>query len=174
MVNFFSTKILTKIIFSLVILGSTFAVHLFIKKTLSLFFAKLKKLGKSKLTNKGKTLNSISQNVIDVLIFSLAILIIISQWGVNITPILTGAGIFGLAISFGAQSLVKDIIAGFFFLVEDQFNVGDHVKIGLLEGDVYKLTLRLTILKDSEGKKIYIPNSQIKTLTRFPEKKNGN
>jgi len=172
MTKFFTVVILERAFFTVVILGLAFVVHLLTKKTLRLFFSRLTRLGESRLTNKGKTLNSVSQNVVDVLIFSMAILIIISRWGVNITPILTGAGILGLAISFGSQSLVKDIIAGFFFLVEDQFNVGDYVKIGLLEGRVHKLTLRLTILKDSEGRKIYIPNSQIKTIIRFPKKRN--
>lgn len=174
MINFFGVETFEKTLFSIIVLGVAFIIHFFVKKTLRLFFNRLSRLGQSRLTNKGKTLNSITQSVIDVIIFSLAILIILSKWGVDITPILTGAGIFGLAISFGAQSLVKDIIAGFFFLVEDQFNVGDHVKIGPLEGDVYKLTLRLTILKDGDGKKIYIPNSQIKNLIRFPKEKNEN
>ena len=174
MINLFGVDTFEKTLFAVIILATAFIIHFFTKKTLHLFFSRLGRLGRSRLTNKGKTLNSITQNVTDVVIFSLAILIILPKLGVDITPILTGAGIFGLAISFGAQSLVKDVIAGFFFLVEDQFNVGDHVKIGSLEGDVHKLTLRLTILKDKEGKKIYIPNSQIKTIIRFPKEKNGN
>jgi small conductance mechanosensitive channel len=105
-------------------------------------------------------------NLIDVALFGVTILIILSHWKIDIAPILTGAGIFGLAISFGSQTLVKDIISGFFIISESQYNIGDRVKIGTYEGRVYKVTLRLTVLKDDEGNKIYIPNSTITTVTR--------
>ena len=83
----------------------------------------------------------------------------LTSLGFNITPLLTGAGILGLAISFGAQTLVKDLISGFFILFENQFNVGDTIKIDTFEGIVYKITFRTTILKNKDNNFIYIPNS---------------
>ena len=76
-----------------------------------------------------------------------------------------------LYLSFGAQTLVKDIIAGFFIIAENQFNIGDKIQIGKLEGEVNKMTLRLTVLKDKNGNLIYIPNSQITTVIKLSEKK---
>jgi small conductance mechanosensitive channel len=67
------------------------------------------------------------------------------------TPLLTTAGILGLAVGFGAQSLVKDVISGFFILFEDQYGVGDSIRIGDMEGVVEHMTLRVTILRNFEG-----------------------
>jgi small conductance mechanosensitive channel len=135
-----------------------------------LFLGIKKKVKEEKILAKTKTLRGILKNIIDTILFFIALLIILSQFGINITPILTGAGILGLAISFGSQTLVKDLIAGFLILIENQFNVGDWVKIGNFEGEVYKITLRLTILKDEKNNLIYIPNSQITTVIRINKK----
>ena len=78
-------------------------------------------------------------------------LMILSNLGVNVSAILAGAGIVGLAVGFGAQSLVKDIITGFFIIFEDQFAVGDHVRIGQFEGDVEVIGLRTTKIKSWTG-----------------------
>jgi small conductance mechanosensitive channel len=88
----------------------------------------------------------------------------------NITPLITGAGILGLAFSFGAQTLVKDLIAGFFIILENQYNVGDQVKLNTEEGVVDKITLRATVLKDKKGNLIYIPNSEIKKVVVIKKK----
>lgn len=116
---------------------------------------------------KTNTLNSVLFNLLDVAIYGVTILIILSHWKVDISPILTGAGILGLAISFGSQTLVKDIISGFFIISESQYNIGDMVKIGEYVGKVSKVTLRLTVLKDEDGNRIYIPNSTITTVKRI-------
>ena len=90
---------------------------------------------------------------------------IISELGFDIGPILASAGIAGLAIGFGAQSLVKDVISGFFILFEDQYGVGDVVKIGDLSGVVERMTLRVTVLRNLEGQVHVIPNGNIHTVT---------
>ena len=77
---------------------------------------------------------------------------------INIAPILAGAGILGLAISFGAQSLVRDIISGFFILMENQFAVGDVIEAAGKSGVVEKMTLRVVVLRDLEGTMHVIPN----------------
>ena len=82
-----------------------------------------------------------------------------------LTTVLAGAGIAGLAIGFGAQSLVKDLIAGFFVLLGDQYGVGESVRIGTLEGVVEEMTLRLTVLRNVDGEIHVIPNGSVQTVT---------
>jgi small conductance mechanosensitive channel len=96
-----------------------------------------------------------------VLLHSLSVL------GINLTPLLASAGIVGVGIGLGAQSLFKDIINGIFILIENQFNVGDTVKLASLTGTVEDLSLRLTTLRDGDGTLYFIPNSQIATVSNL-------
>jgi small conductance mechanosensitive channel len=118
------------------------------------------------LEKRAYTLSGIIKNLFNVVIFSAMAITLLAEWGINITPILTGAGIMGLAVGFGAQSLVKDVVTGFFILLENQFNIGDKVSIGDKEGVVKEMKLRTTILKDKNGTVYYVPNSQIKIVTK--------
>jgi len=157
-----------KIIFSIFTLVLFFSISYVVKKGIDTIFRGVKKrIVQERTLAKTRTARSFLKNIIDIALFILILLIILSQWGVNIIPILTGASILGLAISFGAQTLIKDIISGFFILLEDQYNIGDKVKINNFEGEVYNLTLRLTVLKDTKGNLIFIPNSQIGAVTRL-------
>lgn len=159
--------------FSALIFLSYFFISSIIKKSIDGLFLGIKKTVKTeRALAKSKTITSFLKNITDSLLFFIVILMILSQFGVNILPILTGASVLGLAISFGAQTLIKDFIAGFFILMEDQFNVGDQIKIGVFEGEVHKLTMRLTVIKDKKGDLIYIPNSQITSVIRIKTKKN--
>lgn len=154
--------IIIKILITLIgaYIGSTV-----VRSLLKTLFQKVKsKTNKPLHIQRVDTLESISKNIISITIFTSAILASITYLGFNITPLLTGAGILGLAISFGAQTLVKDLIAGFFILFENQFNVGDTIKIDAFEGVVYKITLRTTLLRDADGHFVYIPNSNIQTV----------
>ncbi|MCL5985788.1 MAG: mechanosensitive ion channel family protein [Actinobacteria bacterium] len=111
-----------------------------------------------------KRLLTIARIVKSIVIFTLAFLMLImvlDKLGVNIIPILAGAGVLGLAIGFGAQSLVKDIISGFFILMENQFAIGDKVIIDGSVGVVESMTLRLTTLRLEDGSLQFIPNSNI-------------
>ena len=117
-----------------------------------------------------KTLSTVVTKTVTAAIFIIAILMIFSELGLNITPILTGAGILGLAVGFGAQTLVKDAINGIFILIEDQFAEGDQIKIvkaAGVEGKVKEITLRRTILVDKEGIEHTVPNSQIQVVSNF-------
>ncbi|MEJ2627510.1 MAG: mechanosensitive ion channel, partial [bacterium] len=113
------------------------------------------------------TLNSIFRNVWTILICSIAVIIILGELGIDIGPILAAAGILGLAVGFGAQSLVKDLIRGFFILIEDQYRVGDVVQIEDKAGVVEKMTLKLTILRDLAGNVHHIPNGEINVVTNM-------
>jgi len=114
-----------------------------------------------------KALVSIAAGVGNVVIYIVIFAIILDLFGVDIRPILAGMGVIGLAASFGAQSLVKDFIAGIFILIENQYALGDKVKISGFEGEVIKISMRSTMLRDESGKIIYISNGSITSVENF-------
>ena len=159
-----------KIALSALILIGSFIASLVLKKAIDLIVGGMKrKVANRYILAKTQTIRSLLKNLSDGLLFGIAILIILAHWGLEITPILTGAGILGLAFSFGAQTFVKDLIAGFFIVIEDQFNIGDTIKTGTYQGEVVKMTLRITILRDKKGNIIFIPNSQIATVVKLTQ-----
>lgn len=111
------------------------------------------------------TLSEILKKVIKYVLVFIGIAVSLDLFNINTTSIIATAGIGGLAIGFGAQSLVKDVITGFFILLEDQYAVGDYVKIGGLEGIVEELGVRVTKLRDFTGELHIIPNSNIQIVT---------
>jgi moderate conductance mechanosensitive channel len=113
---------------------------------------------------RGKTLSTLLRNAGRVAIAVMALLLSLNLF-IDITALIAGAGILGLAISFGAQSLVKDVIAGFFMLLEDQFAVGDIVEMAGLGGVVERVTVRVVVLRAIDGAVHVIPNGQITTVT---------
>jgi small conductance mechanosensitive channel len=122
-------------------------------------------LGRSRVEQRTETLRHIVGSVGRIVIWGAALLMIIHEFGVDTGPLLTGAGILGLAVGFGAQSLVKDVIAGFFILLEDQYAVGDSVRIGEHDGTVEYMSLRTTILRNFEGHIHVIPNGTVSSVT---------
>jgi len=114
-----------------------------------------------------KTLGEVIRYVIVLIIFAVTTMTILKELGIDIGPILAAAGIAGLAIGFGAQSLVKDVISGFFILLEDQIRVGDVVKISEKGGLVEKVGLRTTVLRDLHGNVHYVPNGSIAVVTNM-------
>ena len=119
----------------------------------------------ARVERRTETLRHIIRSVSKGTLLITLALTISSELGFDIAPILASAGIAGLAVGFGAQSLVKDVIAGFFILFEDQFGVGDVVKIEGLSGVVERMTLRSTMLRNLEGQVHVIPNVNIHTVT---------
>ena len=113
---------------------------------------------------RGRTVAQLLRSVGRVTVISIAILLTINVF-INIAPILAGAGILGLAISFGAQSLVKDLISGFFILSEDQFAIGDIIEAAGKGGVVERMTLRVVVLRDLGGIMHVIPNGEIKVVS---------
>lgn len=100
-------------------------------------------------------------------IIVLALLTILSQLGVNVTPLIAGASIFGLAISFGSQTLVKDVVSGVFFLVDDAFRVGEYIDVGKAKGTVEGFTLRSLRLRHQNGPVHTIPYGQLGQVTNY-------
>jgi moderate conductance mechanosensitive channel len=113
---------------------------------------------------RGRTISQLLRSVGRVVIVTIAVLLTFNVF-INIAPILAGAGILGLAISFGAQSLVRDIITGFFILLENQFAVGDVIEVAGKNGVVERMTLRVVVLRDLEGTMHVIPNGEMKVVS---------
>ncbi len=114
-----------------------------------------------------QTLKNLSKNVLSYIIVFIVIMMILDTFHIPIKTMLAGAGVAGLAIGFGAQNLVKDIIAGFFIIFEDQFSVGDYIETGQIEGDVEIIGLRTTKLRSFYGQTYVIPNGKIEIVTNY-------
>lgn len=149
------------------ILVATFLINRFLKAFIE---RAVKKQIKDKVQEaerkKAETLISIFEGTFKFIIWIVALLMILPEFGVNITPILAGVGLMGLAVGMAARGIISDFIAGLFLLLENQYNIGDKVKIAGIEGEVKEITLRRTILKDGEGVFHSIPNSQIKVVSK--------
>src|SRR5215475_6338086 len=118
----------------------------------------------ARVEQKTETLRHIIRNICKIILLVILTLTISSEFGIDMRPILASAGIAGLAVGFGAQSLVKDVISGFFVLFEDQFSIGDVVKIGDFTGVVERMTLRATVLRNLEGQVYVVPNGNIQNV----------
>ncbi|MCT6926117.1 MULTISPECIES: mechanosensitive ion channel family protein [Bacillales] len=114
-----------------------------------------------------KTILKLLQSVLSYLVYFSAIMGILSALDIQIAGLLAGAGIAGLAIGFGAQSLVKDVITGFFIIFEDQFGVGDYIQISGAEGTVLEIGLRTTKVKGNAGEQFIIPNGSITNVKNY-------
>lgn len=113
------------------------------------------------------TLTRIFSWVTRILILTMAILIILQEVGVPIGPILAGAGILGLALGFGGQYLIRDLISGFFIILENQYRIGDVVNLDGTSGLVEDISLRLTTLRDLDGNVHHVPHGEIKRVSNL-------
>lgn len=114
-----------------------------------------------------RTLASIVQSVGGFVIFFFALLQILDDIRIDVKPFLASAGIVGLAVGFGAQTLVKDVINGFFIIIDNVYDLGDVVKIAGVQGTVEQMSLRMTVLRDDTGALHSIPNSEIKIVSNM-------
>jgi moderate conductance mechanosensitive channel len=126
-----------------------------------------KKISDEKMVIKKRTytFTSVISNLIIVVSTVAAILVIADQVGISVTPLLAGAGVAGIVIGFGAQSLIKDLINGIFILLEQWYQMNDIVTIGDTSGVVERFNLRTTVLRDLEGTLHFIPNGEISKLS---------
>lgn len=129
---------------------------------------------KSRKGNKkrSKTLISLVQNVVKYIVWFIVITTILSKFGISVEGIIASAGVVGLAVGFGAQTIVKDIITGFFIIFENQFDVGDYVKINsggttVAEGTVKSIGLRSTRINTISGELTILPNGSMSEITNF-------
>jgi small conductance mechanosensitive channel len=110
------------------------------------------------------TVSSVLRNVTVLLVWTVAVFVILSELGVNLAPLIAGAGVLTVVIGFGAQTAVRDYLAGLFMVLEDQYGVGDVVDVGEATGTVEWVSLRVTRLRDVEGVVWWVPNGEIKRV----------
>lgn len=145
----------------------------FILQRIVLFFVKRmrlradKQVGNAQRAAQIRTVAAIVRATSYSLIGFIVLLHVLSIFNINLTPLLASAGVVGVGIGLGAQSIFKDMLNGIFILVEDQYNVGEVIKIAGLQGTVEDLTLRLTRLRDSDGTLYIIPNSQVTSVSNL-------
>ena len=113
---------------------------------------------------RARTLSTVLAGVATATIYTIAFLTILGEFDIDLAPLIAGAGIAGVALGFGAQSMVKDFLAGFFMVVEDQFGVGDVIDVGEATGTVEKVTLRATRLRSVDGTVWHVPNGVIQRV----------
>ena len=147
-------------------------ITLILLKVATLITTKMRKLlgrkeGDIEFEKRSGTLSGVVHWVMRVVILAVAVFMLLSEFGVNLGPVLAAAGVVGLAVGFGAQNLVQDFISGFFLLLEDQVRVGDVVQIGDKGGLVEKVTLRMVILRDFAGSVHFIRNGKIDVVTNM-------
>lgn len=116
-----------------------------------------------------RTIGAVLRSTASVLVFGVAFVMTLAQFHVNVGPILASAGVAGLAIGFGAQSLVKDVIAGIFMMAEDQYGVGDVVNVGSAVGTVEGVTLRIVKIRDLDGGLWYVRNGEITSICNMSQ-----
>lgn len=122
---------------------------------------------KREIKKKSDTLSSVFVNTGVIIIAIIALFTILPEFGVNIAAALTGLGIIGIAVGFGSQSLIKDLLSGIFILLEGQYQVGDVVNVAGISGLVEEINLRRTILRDLDGIVHSVPNGEIKVASNF-------
>ena len=150
-----------------VILILAFAVLKVAKKVINRLFDRIQKDKDEEYNKRMNTLKSIFSVLATILILGVGLVLVLGEMGIQLGPILAAAGILGLAVGFGAQNLVQDVISGFFLLLEDQLRVGDVVTVGEKTGIVERITLRLIILRDLEGSVHYVRNGKIDIVTNM-------
>lgn len=129
-----------------------------------------RKLSPEDRSQRAETLRRTIHSSITVVMFFVGALLLLSEFGIDVSIILGGAAVFSLAIAFGAQSLVKDFFSGFMILSEDQYRVGNVIKINQFQGVVEDISLRTTILRDQHGVAHFIPHGDITTVSNLTHK----
>lgn len=115
-------------------------------------------------TRRAKTVTTVVRSLLSIFVYSVALYFIFQTLGIDVTPLLASAGIAGIALGFGARSLIEDLLSGFFLLLEDSIAVGDYIRVGDSEGIVNNLSFRTITLQDRNGDLHIIPNGQVKTV----------
>jgi small conductance mechanosensitive channel len=120
--------------------------------------------GSTRAQQRAATLGDVLAGLVRAVGWTVVLLLVLGELGLNVAPLIAGAGIAGIALGFGAQSLVKDFLSGFFILVEDQYGVGDVINLGDATGTVEDVTLRVTRLRATDGTVWFVPNGEIKQV----------
>ncbi len=138
-----------------------------IAKWLEKFIPEKNTLQAIEAKKRAHTLGNILRHAVLIVTFFIALLMILGELGIQLGPLLATAGIGALAIGFGAQGLVKDVISGFFIILENQYRIGDAIEVAGVSGLVESVSLRRTVLRDLEGKVHTVPNGEIKIVSNL-------
>lgn len=117
--------------------------------------------------DRAKTLVGVFHNTASLVIFVGSFLVACEEVGIAVGPLMGGAAVFGLAVAFGAQNLIRDYFYGFMILLENQYKLNDVIQIGSTAGQVERITLRVTVLRDGEGRAHFVPNGKVETVTNM-------
>ena len=120
--------------------------------------------GTARSAARARTLAGVAASVVRIVVWTVAVLMVLDKVGINLGPLLAGASIVGVALGFGAQSLVRDFLSGFFVLAEDQFGVGDVITVSGTTGTVEEVNLRITRLRSADGTVWFVPNGEIRKV----------
>lgn len=142
-------------------------IRIFLDKLIRKAIISDKFLSKEAEEKRENTLITIFSNAFKIIIWLTAAMIILSELGIEIAPVLAGAGIIGLALGFGAQYFIRDVISGLFIILENQYRVGDVVCFEKTCGEVENITLRMTVLRSLDGTAHYVPNGEIKKTSNL-------
>jgi len=153
----------------LIIIGSVI-VRLVLRTFIKRFKRRIKKSSSetiSQARNRVETITSLFSNAANIIVTLVALFFILSEVGVDIAPLLAGAGILGLGFGLAVKDLASDMVSGFFILMENQINVGDYAQIAGSEGKVVRIGLRTLVLRDEKGNRHIIPNSSVKVIVKI-------
>ncbi|HOK63387.1 MAG TPA: mechanosensitive ion channel family protein [Soehngenia sp.] len=156
---------LGKLAISIIIFLSAYIITKIVNKVIDKTILNRKSSSTIESANRIITMTQTIKRIIKYVLFFFALIISLDMFGVNTASLIATLGIGGFALTFGAQSLVKDMITGFFILVENQYSVGDYVQIGSKEGIVEELGIRITKIRDFTGELHIIPNGSITEVT---------
>lgn len=139
--------------------------HFFSNRTINLVASGTGRGSPIERENRARTLVGVFQNACSVAIFVVGTLMVLEECGANVTVLMGGVAVIGLAVAFGAQNLIKDYFSGFVMLLENQYMLNDTIRIGDVTGQVERITLRMTVLRDGSGVVHFIPNGTINSVS---------
>ena len=157
----------------MVIIGLSYLFYMIVKALAPPILERLVKArgkgrrARSEHVKRAQTLSSVITQAAAIFIVIIALFMILSEVGLDITPLLAGAGVAGIAIGFAAQNFIKDLIAGFLIIFENQFDVGDVIKVADVIGGVEEVNLRRTLLRDLDGVLHIVPNGEIRVASNY-------
>ena len=126
-------------------------------------------VARARAESRAETLGHVLRSIVVAVVWTFAALIVLGEIGVNLGPLIAGAGIGGVALGFGAQSIVKDFLSGLFMLIEDHYGVGDVVDLGYAIGTVEQVSLRSTTIRDVKGTVWHVPNGEIARVGNYSQ-----
>jgi moderate conductance mechanosensitive channel len=148
-------------------IGMEVAARVFIPRVTARVSQRASQIVDLERRQRSATVVKFSTSVVRLVLWTLVFVSLLSEININIGPLLAGAGVVGAALAFGAQNIIKDYLAGFFILLENQYTLGDVVRIGALSGTVEEISMRITVLRGVDGAMHVIPNGTITAVSNM-------